>query len=53
MIAVQDVPREQTGSYGIVATDAFDGRQGRISAIVEKPSPEVAPSTWPWSAATC
>ena len=44
-IAVQDVPREQTGSYGIVATEAFSGREGRISAIVEKPEPEVAPST--------
>lgn len=43
-IAVQNVPREQTGSYGIVATEAFNGREGRISAIVEKPSPEVAPS---------
>ena len=45
VIAVQDVPREQTGSYGIVATEAFSGRQGRINAIVEKPSPEAAPST--------
>ena len=45
MIAVQDVPREATGSYGIVATDSFDKRQGRISAIVEKPRPEDAPST--------
>lgn len=45
VIAVQDVPREQTGSYGIVATEAFSGRQGRISAIVEKPKPEAAPST--------
>lgn len=45
VIAVQDVPREQTGSYGIVATDAFSGREGRISAIVEKPKPDVAPST--------
>jgi UTP--glucose-1-phosphate uridylyltransferase len=44
VIAVQDVPREATGSYGIVATDAFDGRQGRIHAIVEKPKPDVAPS---------
>ncbi len=43
-IAVQDVPREQTGSYGIVATQGFDARQGRITAIVEKPKPEVAPS---------
>ena len=44
MIAVQDGPHEATGSYGIVATEAFDGRQGRIKAIVEKPKPEVAPS---------
>ncbi|MEG3191809.1 UTP--glucose-1-phosphate uridylyltransferase GalU [Lysobacter sp. D1-1-M9] len=45
MIAVQDVPREQTGSYGIVATEDFANRQGRISAMVEKPKPDVAPST--------
>jgi UTP--glucose-1-phosphate uridylyltransferase len=45
MIAVQDVPREQTGNYGIVATGAFDGRQGRITAMVEKPAPDAAPST--------
>lgn len=45
VIAVQDVPREQTGSYGIVATESFSDRQGRISAIIEKPKPEVAPST--------
>ena len=44
VIAVQDVPRAQTGSYGIVATDAFSGREGRIREIVEKPEPEVAPS---------
>jgi len=44
MIAVQDVPREATGSYGIVATESFDRRQGRISAIVEKPRPAEAPS---------
>ncbi len=45
VIAVQDVPRAQTGSYGIVAAEAFDGRRGRIRAIVEKPEPEDAPST--------
>ena len=45
VIAVQQVPREQTASYGIVATDSFTDRCGRISAIVEKPDPEVAPST--------
>ena len=45
VIAVQDVPREQTGSYGIVATHDFSGRHGAIAAIVEKPKPELAPST--------
>lgn len=45
VIAVQDVPRAQTSSYGIVATDDFEGRAGRIQAMVEKPKPEVAPST--------
>ncbi len=44
VIAVQDVPHEQTGSYGIVETGAFDGRAGRITQIVEKPRPEDAPS---------
>jgi len=45
VIAVQDVPREQTASYGIVATKSFAGRHGEIEAIVEKPKPDVAPST--------
>ena len=45
VIAVQDVPREKTSSYGIVATDGFDGRHGVIRDMVEKPRPEDAPST--------
>jgi len=44
VIAVQDVPHEQTSSYGIVAAQEFDGRAGRITAIVEKPKPADAPS---------
>ena len=44
VIAVQDVPPEQTKSYGIVATEGFDGQAGRITRIVEKPKPEDAPS---------
>jgi len=44
VIAVEDVPHDQTASYGIVATETFDGSHGRISAIVEKPKPEDAPS---------
>lgn len=45
VIAVQDVPRAQTGSYGIVAAPTFAGRHGKIEEIVEKPKPDVAPST--------
>lgn len=45
VIATQNVPREQTGSYGIVATESFSGRSGRITGMVEKPDPEDAPST--------
>ncbi|HEY5613801.1 MAG TPA: UTP--glucose-1-phosphate uridylyltransferase GalU [Lysobacter sp.] len=45
MIAVQDVAADQTDSYGIVATDPFVGRAARIREIVEKPRPDVAPST--------
>jgi UTP--glucose-1-phosphate uridylyltransferase len=40
-IAVEDVPRDKTGSYGIVDVD--DSNQ--LKAIVEKPSPADAPST--------
>jgi UTP--glucose-1-phosphate uridylyltransferase len=45
VIATQDVPRERTASYGIVATEDFHDRSGRITAIVEKPAPADAPST--------
>ena len=45
MIAVQDVPADKTDSYGIVATDPFSGREARIREIVEKPRPDVSPST--------
>ncbi len=46
VVAVQDVPRDATSSYGIVATEPFDTRRhSRMQAIVEKPKPDVAPST--------
>ena len=44
VIAVQDVAPEKTASYGIVATQDFANRQGRITRIVEKPKPADAPS---------
>ena len=45
LVAVQSVPREQTGRYGIVRLASPDGRGGPIEAIVEKPAPDRAPST--------
>lgn len=39
-LAVEEVPRDRTDRYGIVSLEA-----GRISAVVEKPNPDVAPST--------
>ena len=42
VVAVETVPRESTSSYGIVAVDEHD--RDRITQIVEKPSPENAPS---------
>ena len=45
ILGVQDVPRADTKSYGIVATQALAERAEKIDAIVEKPSPENAPST--------
>ena len=42
VIAVEKVPPEDTSSYGIVSVDAAN--QDRIMAIVEKPSPDEAPS---------
>ncbi len=44
VIGVQQVPRSQTGSYGIVATDDGSGEYSRIRRMVEKPKPADAPS---------
>jgi UTP--glucose-1-phosphate uridylyltransferase len=45
VVAVADVPREHTSRYGILATGADDGRLVEVLGLVEKPRPEVAPST--------
>jgi UTP--glucose-1-phosphate uridylyltransferase len=44
ILAVQEVPAEQTRRYGIVAGTAVGDRLVDISQIVEKPAPEKAPS---------
>ena len=45
LVAVQSVPREDTGRYGIVRLATPHASAGPIEAIVEKPAPERAPST--------
>ena len=45
VLGVQDVPRADTKSYGIVDARPVADRLEQINAIVEKPKPEDAPST--------
>ena len=44
VLGVQEVPREQTASYGIVSAEPLAPRLAQLKAIVEKPEPAVAPS---------
>lgn len=44
VIAVEEVPREETSHYGIVQPDASGGDTFRVVQLVEKPRPEDAPS---------
>ena len=45
VLAVQDVPREQTRQYGIVAGPVISNRLSQVTDMVEKPQPDKAPST--------
>ncbi|MFC6284581.1 MULTISPECIES: UTP--glucose-1-phosphate uridylyltransferase GalU [Polaromonas] len=44
LLAVQEVPLEHTRRYGIVAGETVNGELMKVTAMVEKPAPEVAPS---------
>jgi UTP--glucose-1-phosphate uridylyltransferase len=44
VLAVEEVPRDQTGKYGIVDAEPISERAARVRLVVEKPKPEVAPS---------
>lgn len=44
VLGVQEVARDQTASYGIVAAESFRPRLDRVKGIVEKPEPAAAPS---------
>jgi UTP--glucose-1-phosphate uridylyltransferase len=45
LAAVIEVPRAETGRYGVLDVVADGGRLVRAKAVVEKPDPVVAPST--------
>ncbi len=45
IVAIVDVPREQTNRYGVLDVVADDGRLVRARGVVEKPDPAAAPST--------
>ncbi len=44
VIAVKEVPREEISLYGCVEPDFVEDNLARVISIVEKPSPEEAPS---------
>jgi UTP--glucose-1-phosphate uridylyltransferase len=45
VVAVMDVPKEQTQRYGVLDVVEDDGRLAKAKGLVEKPKPEDAPST--------
>ncbi|KAA5611332.1 UTP--glucose-1-phosphate uridylyltransferase GalU [Rhodovastum atsumiense] len=44
VVAVTEVPHDQTNRYGILDVASDDGRLVEVKGLVEKPKPEVAPS---------
>jgi UTP--glucose-1-phosphate uridylyltransferase len=44
VIAVEEIPRTDTRSYGVVAAKPWDNQVLKLTGIVEKPAPENAPS---------
>ena len=45
VVAVEDVPREQTSRYGILDVLSESGSLAKARGLVEKPQPDKAPST--------
>jgi UTP--glucose-1-phosphate uridylyltransferase len=45
VVAVIDVPRDQTNRYGILEVGKDDGTLAEVKGLVEKPKPAEAPST--------
>jgi UTP--glucose-1-phosphate uridylyltransferase len=45
ILGVKNVPRDQTGQYGIVSSTSLETDLELVNGIVEKPKPEDAPTT--------
>ncbi|MEX0644878.1 MAG: UTP--glucose-1-phosphate uridylyltransferase, partial [Parvularculaceae bacterium] len=46
IVAVEEVPQSETGKYGVIAPKGRNGALIEMSGMVEKPSPEKAPSNF-------
>jgi len=46
MVAVMEVPQDQTASYGVITPGDVDDRLVEVRGLVEKPKPEEAPSNY-------
>lgn len=44
IVAIEEVPRDETYKYGVIAGEEIEPGVYRVSEMVEKPAPEVAPS---------
>lgn len=44
LVAIEDVPQDQTSRYGILSISSDDGKLVRVNGMIEKPAPEKAPS---------
>ena len=44
IVAIEEVPREDTRAYGVIAGEPIGGGLYRVTDMVEKPAPEEAPS---------
>ncbi len=44
IVAIEEVPRQETGKYGVIAGNEIEPGLIRVDDMVEKPSPDKAPS---------
>jgi len=44
IVAVEEIPKDQTNKYGVIAGDVVEDRIIKVTDMVEKPEPEDAPS---------